>query len=1194
MNMNRIGTIFAVLMLWLSLSVVYGQPPCSEPEQLYQGDCPAKYLRRIVLEEGTGRSSAKALKLMPDRWNGPSLRLACSGKPRRDFSRFSVIEFSFRSATPDAGNPLFHVGTWNRQSRAVAIKDYIEGGVIDDTFRLVRIPLSVLRTDEWDLGNVEYLSWSPDPDRRICYVDDIVLRQTEKPVPIAEGKDAPFPESSTVLRIVLNRRWHEPTVRNTANYALSASADPAYADPVHPVEVGLEYRVRDFTPSAVPRITFAVFLRFPHPLKNGVDYTLHVSGIADEFCNIMEPTDAIVHYDDQTQVTGNIKVNQEGYLSDAPKIGYVGGYLGDLGGGTWAAGDRGRFFSWSPGKGWLKVESPVQTSLRGMGGIREDRLFCVGDGGVILRWDGAAWSRMPSPTNSDLLAVHFGPTGTGWAVGADGGSLRYEHDTWTLVRTPCQTTLRGVWSGSRDTAWAVGDRGTVLRWDGSQWVREDSGTESDLYAIAGHGRDRLWAVGANGTVLSGRPGAWSRFEAVPETAATLRAIDVDHGGNVWIGGDHGVLLHKRGFGKSGFESLQSGTSQALVGLKRQNARSVRAVGASGTNLLLSGPANGWTAEPPLGPEDLRAIFSLPYGALRLPQPTREVEIQDVSTNRPVLTVPLKLEHANWELSGEDVYSFDFSALTAAGVYRAFVPELGVSYSFKVGSQVLDRAASVSAHALYYQRCGTALIEPYAEKAYARALCHEYSPKGRAIDATFHPSLPQTPLYAGEKPAATRDGHGGWHDAGDYGKYVPTAAAALWYLFTAYDLDPSKFPDKAWNIPESGNGIPDLLDEARWELDWFVRMQASDGGVYHKLTPQKWFQGMPQDETSPRYFFERTTHDTASVAAVLACASRLWRPFDAAASDLYLQRALKAWDFLKLHPKTVPEGGFRNPPGNTTGEYRDAEDVDNRLWAAAELYRTTGKPEYREHVEAWWAENSAHPWGWNDWQHFYRCAYWAYMSATWPDGNAAIKEEIRKGLTRNAEAVVSLTYANPYRNGARLDVPEWIGWGAFTQSTRYAFLLLQAWKVTKDDRFRTAAFLNVDAQLGAHPLSLCFITGLGSVSPEDPLHLPSVHDGVKSPVPGLPVFGPAAHLPHKEPYYAATQKDDNSFPPCRDTLDPYPILRRFIDSHKLVPMTEFTIVHMAVCTTVFHLLKPTPDTRAPGGDRTQGPSGKAEE
>ncbi len=566
----RMWTILMILWLCVSPLLVLGQPPCREPAQLFSGECPAKFLRRIVLEDGRGRGTGKALKLMPDRWNGPSLRLACSGKSRRDFSPFNRIEFSFRSANPDAGNPLFHVGTWNRQSRVVAIKDYIEGGVIDDTFRLVRIPLVDLMTPEWDLGNVEFLAWNRDPDRRVYYVDHIVLRQAGKPVLLTEGKAAPFPESSSVLRLTLSRRWLEPTIRNLENYSLSSKTDPAYADPLHPAEVGMKYRVRDFSSSAVPRLTFSVYLRLPLPMKRGAEYLLHVQGIEDEFCNVMQPTDVVIRYDDRKLVNGNVKVNQEGYLVDAPKTGYVGGYLGDLGGGAWAAGAEGSLYSRNRGKGWARVRSPVRTALRGIGGIREDGVFCVGDHGVILRGDGKAWSLVPSPTSQDLLAVHFGPTGIGWAVGAGGVTLRYDHGRWALVPTPSHKTLRGVWAGSHDTAWAVGDHGTVLSWDGNQWIQEDSATESDLYTVTGYGRDRLWAVGAHGTVLLGRSGKWGRFEALPDTRETLRAIEADRGGGTWIGGDHGLLLHKRGFGKSAFEAIPSGTSQSLYSLNRQN------------------------------------------------------------------------------------------------------------------------------------------------------------------------------------------------------------------------------------------------------------------------------------------------------------------------------------------------------------------------------------------------------------------------------------------------------------------------------------------------------------------------------------------------------------------------------------------------------------------------------------------------
>jgi photosystem II stability/assembly factor-like uncharacterized protein len=1165
-------TFFALVLFVLSAGAA-GAVPCSPGEVLYSDECEALCLQNMTRESSQGVDRGTALKLAPDPWHSPTYKLFCGKNPRRDFTPYSVLEFYFRSPSQNPGNPTIQLRTYNHSSRIAKIRDYISEGAIDNTFRLVRIPLSDLVTGQWDLGNVETLVWNVDPERRIYYVDKITLRQTTLPALITEGKWSPFPESDTILRLTFNRRWQEDTVRQLQNYSLSSTSDNAYAKPVHPSDIGLHSRVEGFSPSKVAATRFSVFLRFPEPLKSSNSYTLHVKGINDEFCNSMTPTEVVFRYDDTTLPNANTKVNQEGYLLDGHKIGYVGGYLGDLGGGVWAVGDNGTVFCWNKRDGWKQAELQVSSTLRSVSGFREDDIYCVGDGGVIVHWNGHRWSRIDSLTNQDLLAVHFGSRGIGWAVGTGGTTLRHEDGKWSLVPTPSKTTLRGVWAGPGDSAWAVGDCGTILKWDGKHWLPEPSTVDSELQAIQGDNENQVWAVGKHGTIIFRKSGIWRRFPAVPNLFAALRSVCTSPGGEVWVGGDNGLLWYKSGPGDSAFEPQNSSTASPIVGLARQNARRLLAVGTAGTLLSCSDHSVGWTREPTLGSKALRGIFALPYGALRLPHPPPAVSIQEASTGKTVLTVPLRLEAANWHLSGEDVHSFDFSALETPGTYRAYVPHLGLSDPFKIGLDVLDRAAYTTAHAFYYQRCGTALTEPYADKRFVRPLDHEYDPKGRKIDAAFHESLPKTPLYGGEMPGTMTDGHGGWHDAGDFGKYVPTAAAALWYLFTAYDIAPEKFADGIWNIPESGNGIPDLLDEARWEVDWLVRMQGRDGAVYHKLTSQKWFEDMPQNESAPRFLFEKTTHDTALGAAVFACAARLWKPYDEAAAAQYLDRAEKAWVFLEEHPETMPKGGFRNPPGNATGEYRDAEDVDNRLWAAAELYRTTGQPKYGEYFEAWWKKNTHHPLGWNDWQHFYRCAYWAYLKSSWPDGNARIKKEIQEDLIRSAEEIVERTHRNPYRNGARLDVPEWIGWGVFTQSSKYAFPLLQTWSLIKDDRHLKAALLNLDAQLGANPLSLCFITGLGKRSPQDPLHHPSLHDKVRDPIPGLPIFGVAAHLPNNQPHYVMSQKDENSFPPGRETLDPYPILRRYIDAHELVPMSEFTIVDMAMTTAVLHLLVP---------------------
>jgi photosystem II stability/assembly factor-like uncharacterized protein len=1176
--MNRLMKVFLVLVLCAGHSGAYGTVPCSDGEILYSGKCRNDCIKFIVQEASQGMDHGNALKLTPDAWHSPVYRINCTDKSRMDFSAYNILEFYFRTPSPDPGNPTLSLHTWNQRSREVEIRNYISGGIIDNTFRLVSIPLSQLVTERWDLGNVESLEWNKDSKRRIYYVDNIKLRQTEPPALITEGKWRPSQESDNVLRLTFSKRWLQETVRDRNNYSISSLTDPSYLSPVHPLNVGLHYRVETFSPSRVARNRFCVFIRLPKPLKNGSSYTLRVHGVKDEFCNLMEPTELVFAYDENAFLNTNIKINQEGYLPGGPKVGYVGGYLGDLGGGAWAVGDNGAIFFLDHKTTWRRVDPIVSATLRGVSGIREDNIYAVGDDGVILNWNGTTWGRIESPTTSNLLATHFGPTGIGWAVGDSGVILRYDKGNWTPVPTPSNKSLRGVWAGPGDTAWAVGDSGTILRWEGKQWTPENSYIQADLCAIYGDQTNQLMAVGANGTVLLRSSGKWKVFSSTPATSATLRSIITDPSGNVWIGGDDGLLWQKSGSGKSEFLAGQSGTSQSIYGITRQHARQLWAVGSHCAFLSFNSPALGWRPESVSCQENLRAVFSLPFGALRLPEPPPAVTLLDVTTGKTAITVPLKLESANWRLSGEDVYSFDFSALEKPGSYRAYVPGLGLSDIFRIDNNVLDYAAYTMAHAFYYQRCGAALTEPYADKRFVRPVCHEFEPNGRKLDAAFHESLPRTPLYSSEIPGAMMDGHGGWHDAGDYGKYVPTAAAALWYLFTAYDMDPTKFRDGTWNIPESGNGTPDILDEARWELDWIVRMQGSDGGVYHKLTSQEWFEGMPQEEKAPRYFFEKTTNDTASAAAVLACAARLWKPYDKVLSDFYLERALKAWDFLKLHSEMVPKKGFRNPPGNPTGDYQDPEDVDNRLWASGELYRTTGQPTYRTYFESWWAKNSSHPWGWNAWQHSYRCAYWAYLRSPWPDGNPGIKQEIKKGIIRKADDIVTLTYSNPYRNGAKLSVPEWIGWGCFTQSSEYSFCLLQAWSLTNAKKYLNAALLNLDTQLGANPLSLCFITGLGKRSPMDPLHQPSIHihDGVKAPFPGLPIFGVAAHLPNNQPYYIQSQKDENSFPPAWEPNDPYPILRRYIDAHQLVPMSEFTIVDMAACAAALNLLAQGPE------------------
>ena len=192
--------------------------------------------------------------------------------------------------------------------------------------------------------------------------------------------------------------------------------------------------------------------------------------------------------------------------------------------------------------------------------------------------------------------------------------------------------------------------------------------------------------------------------------------------------------------------------------------------------------------------------------------------------------------------------------------------------------------------------------------------------------------------------------GGWHDAGDYGKYTGPGAVAAAHLLYAWKL----FPDgcsEALNITETGNGIPDILNEARYELNWLLQMQRSDGSFHHKLTKAHFAPFiMPQQDLEPEYLMPVTHCATGAACACLALASRVYRTFDPSFSGRLLSASRQAWNWLEANPDFKP---FQNPEGVRTGQYGDKSDTDERFWAACELYAATENREYREAALLQW-------------------------------------------------------------------------------------------------------------------------------------------------------------------------------------------------------------------------------------------------
>ena len=285
-------------------------------------------------------------------------------------------------------------------------------------------------------------------------------------------------------------------------------------------------------------------------------------------------------------------------------------------------------------------------------------------------------------------------------------------------------------------------------------------------------------------------------------------------------------------------------------------------------------------------------------------------------------------------SGDTVEAADFSSFRQPGTYYLDVPGVGRSWTFSIGPDVFSRTYYLAMRAFYGQRCGTAVDLGPEFPGYTHAACH--------LKGSFQAS-------SGKE--GRRDNVGGWHDAGDYGRYVVNSGISTGTLLWAWEIFGPKLARIKLNIPETGNGTPDLLNEVRWNLEWMLKMQDDDGGVWHKQTSARFAHFvMPEDDKSVSLVIGtgsapyKSTCATADLAAVAAIAARVYEPFDKKFAASNLGAAREAWAWTERYPNVT----FKNPPGIFTGEYGDADCGDERLWAAAELWRTSGDSVYNRY------------------------------------------------------------------------------------------------------------------------------------------------------------------------------------------------------------------------------------------------------
>jgi endoglucanase len=445
-------------------------------------------------------------------------------------------------------------------------------------------------------------------------------------------------------------------------------------------------------------------------------------------------------------------------------------------------------------------------------------------------------------------------------------------------------------------------------------------------------------------------------------------------------------------------------------------------------------------------------------------------------------------------TADSVRTADFSQIKQTGDFYIVVPGVGKSWSFRIAPDVFSRPFYLVTRGFYGQRCGTAVDMGSEFPGFSHPACH----KNGLFEASSGKQGPRPNI-------------GGWHDAGDYGRYLPTSGIATGSLLWAYELFPDKTKNVRLNIPESGNGTPDILNEARWNLTWMLQMQDEDGGVWHKQTSTN-FAGFvaPQDDQLPSAVIGtgsapyKSTCATADLAAVAAIAARVYAPFDRAFAEKNLKAAQNAWKWTEQNPNVT----FKNPKGVSTGEYGDSDCGDERLWAAGELWRTTGDATYHRYFAEHYKQylpTLAHPAA-EDWAQLAPMGLWSYVLGNRAGTNALVREEIRNEVVKSAKAVVAQTSSNGYR--VSLSTKDYV-WGSNGVAASYGRQLLVANAIAPDPAFVEAAADNVHYLLGRNTFGLSWITQLGGSPYKHPHHRPSGAKKDAEPWPGLLSGGPNA-------------------------------------------------------------------------------------
>ncbi|REL25335.1 glycosyl hydrolase family 5 [Thalassotalea euphylliae] len=473
----------------------------------------------------------------------------------------------------------------------------------------------------------------------------------------------------------------------------------------------------------------------------------------------------------------------------------------------------------------------------------------------------------------------------------------------------------------------------------------------------------------------------------------------------------------------------------------------------------------------------------------------EVKLVDYQTGRVVEQLTMA-QHANQNPDLPNIWKVDFSHIKATGKYVLMKGKVR-SPVFEIGSAIYQSTITKLLRSYYLQRCGEPIKDPVAKVSHK--ICHtkdsQLFRKLKGIEFPASSNL-STPIEI--------DTTGGWHDAGDFGKYVTTTAVSIGRVLSAFLSTDDFLRQLDLTLPDHQDSMPDVLTEMKHGLSWLLKMQHHTGMVFRKVGAKKWPSlGAPEKDRQQRYVYGVATDDTAKFASVMALAARIYQEYDVQLAEQYQQAAELAWQYLAEHPSFFIDWQKRDDTGSgpyianaTDKENSLTHDRDDRFWAAAELYLATKENQYLTYIN----QHIDLPLNLFEWKDPAALGKWHLYEQLCNRHSYGFCSYLKQQFIARATTALERAKASDYAVANNRFI-----WGSNKMAAEEGMFLLIGYYLTHNQEYVDAAIYQADYLLGANPFGLSYVSGVGEQPVQNVSHIFTRGENIY--IPGLFVGGP---------------------------------------------------------------------------------------